>query len=63
MIGPAFSFWAVNRSGHNHSAPAKHAGFWGASRVAEGIIQWVTQNLARFASRSIPSSACRWGVA
>src|SRR5215471_7510523 len=50
---PAFSFWAVNRSGHNHSAPAKHAGFWGTSRVAEGIIQWVTQNLPRFASRSI----------
>ena len=50
---PHFRFWAVNRSGHNHSAPAKHAGFWGASRVAEGIIQWVTQNLPRFASRSI----------
>src|SRR5262249_3178218 len=33
------------------------AGFWGASRVAEGIIQWVTRHLTRFASRSIPNFA------
>src|SRR6266436_845207 len=56
-LKPAVSFCAVNRSGHNRPAPAKNAGFGGALRVAKGIIQWVTWNLARFASRSIPSFA------
>ncbi len=59
---PHFRFERVSRPGHNRSTPARNAGSWGCLAGAEGIIQWVTRNLARFASRSILNFASSSGA-